>query len=88
MIVGGGEAIPLHDIPHVADVVKRIYDRPPWQRNEPLTIAPELFEQARAEYADVLQRRGWALPTAEMNRENFLIKGVTVVMGDECASDS
>jgi len=82
MMRGGGAAIALHDVPAVAEVVRRIYDRPPWLRSEPIEIAPDLYRDARAEYARALEKRGWSVPYAEMDRDNFLLRGVTVIMGE------
>ncbi len=82
-MIGGGEPIPLHDIPAVAEVVKRIYDRPFWQHAEPIEIDQDLYRHAKDEFAAVLEQRGWALSSAEIERENFLLRGVTIVMGDE-----
>jgi hypothetical protein len=82
MMHGGGAAIPLHDVPAVAEVVRRIYDRPPWLRADPLAIEPDLYREARAEYAKALEKRGWPVPYAEMDRDNFLLRGVTVMIGE------
>lgn len=82
-MIGGGEPIPLLDVPAVAEVMKLIYDRPPWLRANPLRIERELYSRARAEFADVLEKRGWPLQgLAEIADENFLLRGVPIVMGE------
>lgn len=81
-MIGGGPAIALHDVPHVAEVVKRIYDRPFWQHGEPLEVDPDLYERAQTEFRHVLENRGWGLQTAPLDRANFLLRGVPIVMGE------
>lgn len=67
----------------LADLNRLINVRPIWEVQEklPLQVDPDTFNRAKAEMTDVLLRQGRALAVADwLKQENFLLRGVPVVM--------
>lgn len=74
---------PQFEAPTLADLCRRINERPLWAVEDPLSIDPETYEIARNEMVEVQMRRGFPVACADIGRPNFLLRGVPVVMADE-----
>lgn len=75
---------PQIEAPTLAEVRRQIYRRPLWQTRDalPLEVDSETYRRARDEMVAIQQSRGWPLATACIERENFMLCGVPIVMGD------
>lgn len=71
---------PQFDAPALASLCRRINERPLWAIEEPLLVDPETYGSARDEMAEVQKRRGFPVACAAIDRPNFLLRGVPVVM--------
>lgn len=73
---------PQIDATTLASLCRRINERPLWAIEEPLPVDPETYELAREEMTEVQKRRGFPVSCAAIDRPNFLLLGVPVVMAD------
>ncbi len=84
MMVGGGEQREIVSANAVARVQRMIYQQPPYMLDRPFAVEPQLWHQAESELRYALELRGWPLlASADVTQPNFLLCGVTVVMGNE-----
>ena len=85
-MIGGGEAVPLVDAPTIADIYRLQCARPWWQQREPIEVEPDVWQAAKREIDEIMERRGWPVLSDEAmsrkGRANFLLFGVPVVMHD------
>jgi hypothetical protein len=73
---------PQLEAPTLADLYRRMINRPTWQTAEklPLEVDPDTFERGLSELRMVLADQGRALAVADwIKRENFLLYGCPVV---------
>jgi hypothetical protein len=73
---------PQIDAPTLADLYRRMVNRPTWQTAEklPLEVDPDTFERGLSELRMVLADQGRALAVADwIKQENFLLYGCPVV---------
>ena len=70
----------IADFPNLGLIENSLRTRPMFQQNEPLPVSAGLFDLAKAEMAQAMQRRGFKLPVSdEIKSEHFLLFGVPVV---------
>lgn len=74
---------PQREVPALAGITQQILDRPRWEDGLPLAVAAETWAQARDEMLAIQKARGFPLAVAPLKRQNFLLRGVPVVIGDE-----
>lgn len=76
---------PQRDVPVLAALTRQLYERPSWMMQDtvPLEVDPATWKQAREEMAGIQRDRGFPLAMAAIDRVNFLLRGVPVVMKDE-----
>lgn len=71
---------PQFEAPVLADLMRRIRDRPLWAMKDPLPVDPETYRKAHAEMTEVQQRQGRCVFAAsDVDLPNFLLMGVPVV---------
>ena len=84
VIIGGGEQREVVQAHAVADVRRRIFDRPLYLHDQPIAVEPQLWRQAEGELRHALEQRGWPLLASDkVDLPNFLLWGVAVVMTDD-----
>lgn len=73
---------PLLEAPALAELSRQIFARPLWMMQDtvPLEVDPETWKRAREEMVSIQKARGFALASASIDRVNFLLRGVPVVM--------
>lgn len=76
---------PQFEAPTLAGLCRQINERPIWAIEEPLPVDPVTYQKARDEMAEVQTRRGFPVACAAIDRPNFLLRGVPVVMADDRA---
>lgn len=73
---------PQIEAPTLADLYRRMVERPIWQTAEklPLEVDPDIFDRGLSELKDVLRKQGRPLAIALwISQENFLLYGCPVV---------
>jgi hypothetical protein len=76
---------PQFEAPTLADLTRKIYERPLWQTKEavPFPVDPETWQRANTEMREVMKRQGRPVYAADWApRPNFLLQGIPVVMND------
>lgn len=75
---------PQRDAPALAKLSREIFDRPLWMIQEaaPLEVDLETWKQGREEMVAIQKSRGFPLAMAHIDRVNFLLRGVPVVIKD------
>lgn len=74
---------PQRDAPALAELSREIARRPLWLVDQPLEVDEETFGRARDEMKAIQRDRGFPLAMAAIDRVNFLLRGVPVVIKDE-----
>ena len=79
---------PQREAPTLAALTRQIHERPLWmlQDTVPLEVDLATYKAARSEMVEIQQSRGFPLASAiapDISRENFLLRGVPVVIKDE-----
>lgn len=83
-MIGGGEQREIVSAHALADVRRRIFDRPLYLHDRPIAVDPQLWHQAQGELRDILEARGWPLLVDDKTElPNFLFCGIPVVMSDD-----
>lgn len=76
---------PQFEAPTLADLARRLRDRPIWQicERKPLSVDPETYERGLTEMRETMERQGRTVNAAPWApKPNFLLMGVPVVQGD------
>lgn len=73
---------PQFEAPTLAKLTHRIDARPGWAVKDPLAVDRGTFDKALSEMTEVQKRRGFPVPTTSIDKPNFLLRGVPVVMND------
>lgn len=75
---------PQREVPALADLTRQINDRPLWmmQDSVPLEVDAETWKCAREEMVAIQRARGFPLASAAIDRTNFLLRGIPVVIND------
>lgn len=77
---------PQLEAPTLAELARKIDERPFWELVEklPLPVDPDTFDRAAAEMKDVLARQGRPVAKAPwLKQENFLLRGIPVVKSND-----
>lgn len=74
---------PQFDAPTLASLCRQINERPLWAVEEPLPVDPETYQKASVEMEEVQKRRGFPVACAALDRPNFLLRGVPVVIAGD-----
>jgi hypothetical protein len=69
----------ISDFPNLGLVENILRARPLYFQGDPLEVSDELFDLAKQEMTQAMQRRGFGLPQADLAREHFLLFGVCIV---------
>lgn len=74
---------PQRECPALADLTRQIYARPLWMMQEaaPIEVDADTWKRARAEMVEIQKNRGFPLAMAHIDRQNFLLRGIPVVIG-------
>lgn len=76
---------PQRDAPMLAQLSRQIAERPYYLADQPIEVDEETWKRAREEMVAIQRDRGFPLARAAINRMNFLLRGVPVVIGDNDA---
>lgn len=73
---------PQRECPVLADLTRQLHARPVWMMQDaaPIEVDAETWKQARAEMVEIQKSRGFPLATAHIDRRNFLLHGIPVVV--------
>ena len=76
---------PQRECPVLAQLSRMIFERPTWMMQDtvPLEVDAESWKAARAEMVEVQKARGFPLATARIDRLNFLLRGIPIVVREE-----
>jgi hypothetical protein len=74
---------PQRDLPMLAALSRQLIERPLYLADQPLETDVETWKKAREEMVAVNKARGFPLASAAIDRVNFLLRGVPVVIKDE-----
>ena len=73
---------PIREPMTLAELTRRLYARPPWLHDLPRVVDVDTFTRARDEMLAIQRERGFPLATADIDRDNFLLRGIPVVMSN------
>jgi hypothetical protein len=73
---------PQLEAPTLAHLSSRMDCRPLWAIEDPFEVDANTFQTARSEMVEIQRRRGFPVASAAIDRPNFLLRGVPVVMAD------
>lgn len=78
-------ARPQREAPALAQLTREMHERPLWMIRDAMPIETDLetWQAARQEMVDIQKARGFPLAMAAINRMNFLLRGIPVVIKDE-----
>lgn len=74
---------PQRETPALAKLSRQINERPPYLADQPIAVDEETWKQARDEMVGIQRDRGFPLAMAAIDRVNFLLRGVPVVIKDD-----
>jgi hypothetical protein len=74
---------PLREVPMLAKLTRQLYERPRYLADQPIEADLETWKKAREEMVAINKARGFPLASAAIDRVNFLLRGVPVVIKDE-----
>lgn len=74
---------PQRDAPALAVLHRQLVERPPWRADQPLETDEDTWKCARQEMAAINRDRGFPIAQASIDRTNFLLWGMPVVIKDE-----
>jgi hypothetical protein len=73
---------PQFEAPVLADLYRKLVNRPYWAKTDPLAVDQETFKTGLREMADIQRRRGFPVVAANIEKTNFLLYGIPIVMLD------
>jgi hypothetical protein len=71
------------EAPALAEVLDRYSRLPPWLRDGPFAVEPDLWQRAKTEMDVVMSRRGFHVPKADLDQPNFILYGIPIVMAGQ-----
>ena len=73
---------PQREAPMLAKLTREMLERPLWMTRDtvPLEVDLETWKRAREEMVEIQKARGFPLAMASIDRVNFLLRGVPVVI--------
>lgn len=74
---------PQREVPALAKLHRQLFDRPPYLADQPLETDVGTWKLAYDEMKAINEARGFPLASAAIDRVNFLLWGVPVVIKDE-----
>lgn len=74
---------PQREVPALAKLHRQLSERPPYLADQPLETDVETWKLACDEMRAINRDRGFPLASAAIDRVNFLLRGVPVVIKDE-----
>lgn len=73
---------PQREVPVLAQLSRRLIERPLYLHDQPLEVDSGTWKQARDEMVGIQRDRGFPLASANISQANFLLRGVPVVIND------